>query len=91
MMVVSVVSMIHQLCSSVFSLLWVDPQWWIRGTKSCDVLLVEWEDWEDLVISNDIIGVVLELLKYFSGSTCTTLLMRIYRRSTLRIYGCPTI
>ncbi len=59
-----------------------------QGYQFGDVLLVEWED---LVISNDIIGVVLELLKYFSGSTCTTLLMRIYRRATMHIYGCPTI
>jgi len=46
---------------------------------------------EDLVISDDIFGVVLELLKYFSGSTCTTLLMRIHRRATMRNYGFPTI
>lgn len=44
-----------------------------------------------MVISNDIIGVVLELLNYFSGSTCSTLLMRIYRRATILICGCPTI
>ncbi|WMV30650.1 hypothetical protein MTR67_024035 [Solanum verrucosum] len=29
--------------------------------QSYDVLFVEWDDWEDLVISDDILGVVLEL------------------------------
>ena len=48
-----------------------------QGYQPYDVPLMEW-DWEDLAISNDIIGVVMESLKYVSSPTCTTLLMRIY-------------
>lgn len=38
-----------------------------------------------------IFGVVLEKLKYSSGSTCTILLMKIYRRATMCIYSCPIV
>lgn len=47
------------------------------NTESCDVLFVELEDWEDSIISNEIIGVVSELLKYFSSCTCTTLILEL--------------
>ncbi|WMV37209.1 hypothetical protein MTR67_030594 [Solanum verrucosum] len=38
-----------------------------QGYQSCDVLLVEWDDYEDLVISDDIFGVVLKFLKHSIG------------------------
>lgn len=47
--------------------------------------------WGDMVNSDDLYGIVLELLKLFNGSTCDTLLMRISRRATSRIHGGLTI
>ena len=46
---------------------------------------------KDVVNSDDLCGMVLELVKYYNGSICTTFLMRIYRRVTLYIGGCLTI
>ena len=46
---------------------------------------------EDVVNSDDLCGMVLELFKYFNGYTCATLLMRNGRRSTLHIDRCSTI
>ena len=86
MMVVSIVSMIHYYALRCFTFVGVS----LVVNKGYQSLLVEWEDWKDLVILNDIIGVVLELLQYFSGSTFTIFLMRIHR-ATMSIYGCPTI